>query len=167
MNQENNEKGIVSNQKGYKVEAKYSQEAMDKKLMRFTTPSGDSFEVSADEMISMLVGQVNAETLAPAFVESTKVNVVQVLRTIEAVLTEDLPKGTKIPINYMHPYPLEFAIIEEAYKLAKIIPEKGVMELTKEFIDEVKAKITPEADGFVKQFYKSYPKVELGKSEAE
>jgi len=38
--------------------------------MKFITPSGDEFEISADEMSTILIGQVNSELVAATFVES-------------------------------------------------------------------------------------------------
>lgn len=166
-NKENNEdvKGMIAEKENYTVKVKYSPEAIEKRLVHFTTKNGDSFEISADELVSILVNQVNSETLAPTFVDTTRVNVVQVMRSITSVTQKDLKAGTKFQVNYTHPYPLEFAILEEAYKIAKIDRPGGVMVLTKEFIDEVKEKIKPEMDGFIKQFYKSYKNFELGKDE--
>ncbi len=166
-NKEEEVKGIVAKKDNYTVEVKYSDEAIKEKLVKFTLNEGESFEISADELISILVNQVSSETLAPTFVESTRVNVVQVLRSIKAKATEDIPKGKEFSVNYTHPYPLEFAILEEAYKIARIERPGGVMVLTKEFIDEVKEKIKPESEGFIKQFYKSFKETELSKDDTK
>lgn len=160
--EEKSNKGLKLTQKDYKIEVKYSKEAIDKKLMRFTATNGTSFEISADEMISFLVNQVNSDTLKPTFVDIEKINVVQVLRQIKCVLDKDMKKGEEILLNYFHPYPLEFAIIEESYKIAKIELVPGVMELKKEFIDETKKKIKPEMEGFIKKFYQSFKNIDLG-----
>ena len=34
----------------YEIQVNYSPEAIEKKLMKFVTPSGDEFEISAEEM---------------------------------------------------------------------------------------------------------------------
>ena len=148
----------------YTVAIKYSPEAIEKKLMKFTTKSGDSFEVSAEEMITMLVGGVNTETLAPAFVESDKINVVEVGRQIQCVLDKDYKKGQKININYAHPYPVEFALVEEAYKIAAIKMDVPVFVLTKEYLEEVRKKIKPQMNNFVEKFYKSYKNLKVDKN---
>ena len=140
----------------FKVQVKYSEEATEKRLMKFVTPSGDEFEISAEEMISMLVGQVNSDTLSAAFVEMDRINVVEVDRQIECVLDKDFKKGEKIRINYKHPYPVEFALIEEAWKIAAINKDTKVFELTKEYIEEVRKKIKPTQENFLKKFYRSF-----------
>lgn len=156
--------GIVSKQKDYSVAIKYSPEAIEKKLMKFTTPNGDSFEISAEEMISMLTEHVNQELLAPVFVDTEKVNVVQVRRDIKCRLEKDFKAGDEINLTYVHPYPLEFAILEEVYKIAKIEENLGSVELTKELIDSIKAKIQPKSEEFMKKFYSSFKTIDLDKS---
>lgn len=149
-------KAVRLERPNYAVEVKYSPEAIEKKLMKFITPLGESFEISAEEMISMLVGQVNTETLAPAFVDSQKIDVVEVGRQLECVLDKDMKKGEKIRINYFHPFPIEFALIEEVYKTAKINKDVKVFELTDQYIEVVKEKIKPEMREYLNKFYKSF-----------
>ena len=147
-------------QKDYTVEIGYSDEAKEKKLMKFITKkSGDEFVVSAEELSSMLIGGVNSETLEATFVESDRINVVEVGRQLQCVLDEDMKKGQKININYTHPYPIEFALIEEAYKIAKIDEKIPRIELTKEYINEVKARLKPEMTEYINKFYKSFKNI--------
>ncbi len=148
-------------QKDYTVEIGYSDEAKEKKLMKFITKSGDSFEISADEMSSMLIGGVNSNTLEATFVESDRINVVEVGRQLQCVLDKDMKKGQKININYTHPYPIEFALIEEAYKIAKIDESVPKVTLTREYIDEVKSKLKPEMTEYINKFYKSFKNVNI------
>ncbi len=145
----------------FTIEVKYSDEAIKKKLVKFIVTEGNEFVLTADELISMLVHQVNSETLSPTFVEMDRINVVEVGRQIRCKLDRDFKKGSIININYAHPYPLEFAIIEEAFKIAKIEKTSKVTELTKEFLDDVKKRITPKMVDFTKKFYKSINSVNL------
>jgi hypothetical protein len=147
--------------KDYTVQIDYSPEAKEKKLMKFITKSGDSFEISAEELSSMLIGGVNSDTLEATFVESDRINVVEVGRQLQCELTEDMKKGQKININYTHPYPIEFALIEEAYKIAKIDESVPKVTLTKEYIEEVKAKLKPEMTDYINKFYKSFKNIKI------
>lgn len=147
--------------KDYTVQIGYSDEAKAKKLMKFITKSGDSFEISADELSSMLIGGVNSDTLEATFVESERINVVEVGRQLQCVLDKDMKKGEKININYTHPYPIEFALIEEAYKIAKIDESVPRIVLTREYINEVKAKLKPEMTDYINKFYKSFKNLKL------
>jgi len=148
--------------KDYTVQINYSPEAIEKKLMKFiTVKNGDEFEISSEELSSMLIGGVNSETLEATFVESDRINVVEVGRQLQCELTEDMKKGAKININYVHPYPLEFAIIEQVYGIAKINEDTPVFTLTKKYIDDVKKKLKPEQEKFLNTFYKSFKNVKL------
>ena len=148
-------------QKNYTVEIGYSDEAKEKKLMKFITKSGDEFEISANELSSMLIGGVNSDTLEATFVESDRINVVEVGRQLQCVLDKDMKKGQKININYTHPYPIEFALIEEAYKIAKIDESVPRIVLTREYINEVKSKLKPEQTEYINKFYKSFKNIKV------
>ena len=154
-------KGLKLEKENYTIEIKYSDEAVEKKLLKFTVTNGNEIVLSADEIISMLVGQVNSEVLAAAFVETNKVNVVEVGRQLQCKLDKDFKKGDVININYTHPYPVEFAIIEEAFKIAQISPGSKVTELTVEFLEDVKKRITPKMIDFTQKFYQSFKSVDI------
>lgn len=145
----------------YTVEIGYSDDAKEKKLMKFITKNGDEFEISAEELSTMLIGGVNSNTLEATFVESERINVVEVARQIKCVLDRDFKKGEEININYIHPYPIEFALIEEAYKIAAIKLDVPALVLTHEYIESVKAKIKPEMQEYIKKFYKSYKQLDI------
>ena len=147
--------------KNYTVQIGYSPKAIKDKLMKFITKNGDEFEISSEEMSSMLIGGVNSNTLEATFVESDRISVVEVGRQLECVLDKDMKKGDKINLNYKHPYPLEFALIEEAYKIAKIDKDIPRIVLTKEYIKEVRAKIKPDMTNYISKFYKSFKNLKL------
>jgi len=111
----------------------------------------------------MLIGGVNSNTLEATFVESDRINVVEVGRQLDCVLDKDMKKGEKIKINYKHPYPLEFALIEESYKIAKIDESIPRIVLTREYMDEVRSKIKPEMTNYISKFYKSFKNLKLKK----
>lgn len=147
-------KPVEMKKEKYTIQVNYSPEAIEKKLMRFITPSGDSFEISAEEMSTILIGQVNSSVIEATFVETDRVNVVEVTRQIRVRLDRDFKAGEEVRFDYVHPYPVEFAIIEQAAKLAKINMDVPVRELTVEYIKEVERKITPKQRKFVDRFYK-------------
>jgi hypothetical protein len=149
-------KPVEMKKEKYTIQVNYSPDAIEKKLMKFITLSGDEFEISAEEMATILVGQVNSELIEAAFVESDRVNVVDVTRQIRARADRDIKKGEEIRIDYTHPYPIEFALIEEAAKLAKINMNTPRYELTVEYINAVKEKITPKQRKFVEMIYKFF-----------
>lgn len=141
-------KPVKMEKENYTIEVNYSAEAIEKKLMRFIPKDGEPFEISAHEMSTILIGQVNSDLVSATFVESDRVNVVDVTRQIVGRADRDIAKGEEIRIDYTHPYPIEFAIIEEAAKVAKIRMDVPRYELTVDYINEVKAKITPQQNKF-------------------
>lgn len=149
-------KPVEMKKENFTLQVNYSPEAIEKKLMKFITPSGDMFEISAEEMATILIGQVNSELIAASFVESDRVNVVEVTRQIRVRLDRDFKSGEEIRLDYVHPYPVEFALIEEAAKLAKINMDTPRYELTVEYINSVKEKITPKQRKFVDLIYKFF-----------
>lgn len=151
----------------FTVQVNYSEDAIEKKLMKFITPSGDEFEISAEEMATMLIGQVNSDTIAAMFVETDMVNVVEVERQLRVIVERDIQKGEEIRLTYTHPYPVEFALIEEAMKIAKIRQDVPVFTLTAEYINSVKEKITPEQKKFVKRFYEFFKDLFSSKKDTE
>lgn len=149
-------KPIELKKEKFTLQINYSEDAAEKKLMKFITPSGDEFEISADEMSTTLIGQVNSDLVEATFVESDRVNVVEVMRQIRVRADRDISKGEEIRLDYTHPYPIEFAIIEEAANLAKINMDVPRMELTVDYIQSVKEKITPKQRKFVDLVYKFF-----------
>lgn len=140
----------------YAIEVNYSEKAIEEKLMKFIPKNGEEFEISANEMSTILIGQVNSELVEATFVESDRVNVVEVTRQIRVVADRDITKGEEIRLEYKHPYPIEFALIEEAANLAIINRDAPRYELTVEYIKSVKSKITPQQHKFVELIYKFF-----------
>ncbi len=157
------DKGVKLDKGNFTVEVKYSPEAVEKKLVKFTVVEGKEIVLTADELVSMLVNQVNSEVLSAAFVETDRINVVEVTRQLQCVLDKDFKKGEIININYSHPYPIEFALIEEAWKIAILKKNTKVLELTSEYIEEVKKKIKPKMIDYMKKFYKGIKSVNVEK----
>lgn len=149
--------------KDYTVQIGYSKKAINEKLLRFVSKSGDKFEISAEELSSMLIGGVNSDTLEATFVESERINVVEVGRQLECVLDKDMKKGEKIRLNYVHPYPLEFALIEQAYGIAKVNMDVPALTLTKEYIKKVRSMEKPEQKNFLDKFYKGFKNLKFTK----
>ena len=149
-------KPVEMKKEKFTLQVNYSQEAIEKKLMKFITPSGDEFEIGAEEMATILIGQVNSELIAATFVESDRVNVVEVTRQMRVRLDRDFKAGEEIRLDYTHPYPIEFALIEEAANLAKINMDVPALELTVDYINSVKEKITPKQRKFVDLIYKFF-----------
>lgn len=157
-------KGMVSKQENYSVEIKYSEEAEKKKLIKFIPKEGTPIEIEADKLIELLSHYVNSDMLAPTFVDTEKITVVYVKRQLKCRLDRDMKSGEEINIEYSHPYPLEFAIIEEGYKIALIDESRPGVIVTPEILKQVKRDTPKESKNFIKKFYKSFKSLDLGGS---
>ena len=159
--------GMIADKGDYKVSVKYSDEAIEKKLMKFETPSGDSFEISVEHMIELVSHYVNGSDLAPMFVDNERIKIVYVTRNMKFKLEKDFKAGEEIIVAYEHPYPLEFAILEEAFNIALIKPEKMGFIVTPEIIAEVKRRIPQDSKKFIEKLYQSNENLNLNKEEEE
>lgn len=159
-------KGLVSNNGDYSVSIKYSKTAVKDKLIKFTVNKGNSFEISTDKLIELVAHYVNSDVLAPMFVDTERINVVYVTRALNFRADKDIKEGETFQMYYEHPYPIEFALIEEGMGMALINKEKMGFVVTPEMLKDVKAKESPEAKTFIRKFYESFrnigKKKELG-----
>lgn len=160
-------KGMVADKGDYKVSVKYSDEAIEKKLMKFETPSGESFEISVEHMIELVSHYVNGSDLAPMFVDNERIKIVYVTRNMKFKLDKDFKAGEEIVVAYEHPYPLEFAIIEEAFNIALIKPDKMGFMVTPEILAEVKRRTPQDSKKFIEKFYQSNQNLDMKKDEEE
>lgn len=157
-----NKKGLISEKKNYTVELKYSSKAERDQLIRFTAKEGNSFEISAPQIVELVSQYINGKDLEPVFVDTERIKVVYVTRQMEATLDRDFKAGETIRIGYQHPYPIEFAIIEEGMKLAQIDPNREGFIVTPELLKQVKRN-TPEASkNFIQKFFQSFKNIGLG-----
>jgi len=147
--------------KMYSLEINYDETAIAKKLIKFIPKEGTSFEISAEDMISFLVNQVNMKTLEPTLVDTEKINICDVYREIKVQLNRDFKAGEIVHLGYKTPYPLEFAIIESIYGIAKVDEGAKVFELTGEMIEKYKKEIKPEQVDYVKKFYEGHKGLNL------
>ena len=164
MSKEQKKTGMISDKGDYKVEIKYSPEAIEKRLIRFHPKEGTSFEISADNLIELLSHYVNGQELSPAFVDTERIKVVYVDRQMKFKAEKDIKEGEEFNVAYTHPYPLEFAIIEEGFNIAKIRKDREGFVVTSEMLKEVKRKTPKSSKNFVQKFFKSISSLKLGGS---
>ncbi len=81
-----------------------------------------------------------------------------------ATLERDFKAGETIHLAYEHPYPLEFALIEEAFNIAKIDKDREGFVVTPELIKKTKKQTPKSCLNFVKKFYESFKNLLLGGS---
>lgn len=145
--------GLVSKQSEFKIEIKYSDEAKEKQLIKFT-PTKKSFEISADDLLSIIRDNFSEKDLAVALSDTSinKIFMVDVVRQFHFEALQDYKKGDKVTIKAFQPYPYILAAAEEAYNLCKISGEVEAIDVAK-YEDALK-NLTKKNEDFVKTLNK-------------
>ena len=148
--------------KGFVLELNYSKKSKDNRLIKFTTDSGESFEVKSDDLTKFIFESFGQKELGIALttVDVDTVQMVKVLKQVVYEAPEDLEKGSKVLVNFEQWLPYVFATLENvAHKLetesglVKGIPKKELekyFNLLKdnniEFLEKISQKTYPELD---------------------
>ncbi len=163
MTKKQPQNGMISEKKGYTVELKYSPKAERDQLIRFTAKEGNTFEITAPQIVELVSQYINGKDLAPVFVDTERIKVVYVKRQFEAKLDRDWKAGETIRIGYEHPHPLEFAIIEEGMKLLEIDSSREGFIVTPELLKQVKRNTPQASKNFIQKFYESFKNIGLSR----
>lgn len=148
-------KGYIAHKDKFKVEVKYSDKALKKDLIRFTLKKGKAFEITARELVDLIVPHFNVKMMSPLLVDNNIIRMVEVSRTLIGNLNRDMKAGDPITIPYKHLVPFQFAACEEAMNLGKAegnpIP---VYSITTEEWEAAKKNVDEEIKNFTKLQYK-------------
>ena len=146
--------GFVSETEKFKIEVKYSDEAVEKELIKFTPKKGKSVEINADAIIGIIATQFKTKdfALALADTEINNVFVVETERYINATLDRDFKKGETISFPFKHIYPYVLAAVEETYKICKMTGQ--VESVPKEVYEETLKKLGDINKEFIEKYYK-------------
>lgn len=146
--------GFVSETENFKIEIKYSDEAVEKELIKFTPKKGKSVEINADALIALIATNFKTKEIGLALMD-TEINnifVVEAERYINATLDRDFKKGETISFPFKHMYPYVLAAVEETYKICKITGK--VESVPKEVYEETLKKLGELNKEFIEKYYK-------------
>lgn len=148
-----NRKGLIQHKPDYSVMIRYSKKAEDGKLIKIIPKKGKPIEISTKDLVSLLAEHVNFDILAPAFVESKKINMIRVTRNVTLVPNSDIKAGQTVHIPFTHMVPIEFAIAEEAIGVA-LIGDK-VKEINSKEYAEAKLRVDAGVENYTQEQYRS------------
>lgn len=124
----------------YRIEIKYSPEAVEKELIKIKLKDSDTVEFSSGQLIEIISKNLKNKEMALALseyeLETKTISTINVVRTFEFVANQDYKKGDKVAFNFEQPYPFFIALLEEAYGLAKTKGE--VVSVPMSIMDEAK-----------------------------
>jgi len=143
---------IIARRDGYSVSLKYSQEAEEKKLIKFTTHAKRAskeheFVMSLGEIAEIIIQNLNSEMLSMISADVTKVQMIQGNIPFHGVCDRDFAKGEEIIFEYPMWMPLDVAVAYEAYNIAKLGNE--VVEIDASNIQKARESMTEKAKLFV------------------
>lgn len=153
MSVENN-KGFKLDNKDFKIEVKYSEEAEKKELIKLTPKKGKSIEINADALLGIIASQFKTKefALALADTEVDKIYLVEAIRQIYFDADKDYKKGDKIHLKFPHMYPYVLAALEETYNICKM--NGDVQSVPVEIYKQVLEKLGEINRPFIEKFYK-------------
>jgi len=151
---EKSKETLVAKRRDVNVEIHYSDKAKREKTVRFTAlRKNKQFELSVDELIA-IVTNLRKEVLSILTMDNSELLFVDTARTITGTCDRDFKKGEQISFNYVVKTPLEIAIAEEMYNLAKADGE--VERIGVEKLKEARANITEAAKEYVQRMYADF-----------
>lgn len=148
-------KGEVFQNDFVRIETKYSEEAVEKELIKFTSKNGEPIIFSAGEMLDMIREQFREKKLAAALTtaDTTFIPSVEAAVPICFNANKDIKEGELVQFFAPMQIPLGIALVMEANRLCTI---KGIEILkipTTEF-EEAKITLAEESKEFVEKFFK-------------
>lgn len=146
-------KGLVAHREKFKVEVHYSDKATEKELIKFTMKKGKSFEISAKDLVNLIIPNFNKKLMAPLIVENNTIHMTEVTRVLHGILEKDMKKGDPITIPYKHFIPYQFAVCEESLQLAKITRPIKTITITPAEFEKAKESIDKKVKDFVELQY--------------
>lgn len=137
------QEGLVAKLPNVTIEIKYSKDATEKGLLKFV-PTKKEFEISADDLLSIIRDNFAEKDLAIALTDTTinKIFMVDVIRQFNFEALQDYKKGDVVSIKAFQPYPYVLAALEEAYNKCKISGEVEAIDVSKfeESLKELKTR---------------------------
>lgn len=117
------EMGQYVEKDNYRIEINYSQDAIDKELIKIIPKDDKEMVFTSGELLEMITKNLKNKELALALSEyevGMKVlSTIQVMRTIHFKSDKDYKAGDEIHFSYVQPYPYFLALLEEGYGIAK------------------------------------------------
>lgn len=156
---------IKATKRDYSVELKYSDEAKEKKLIKFTALRRNrEFVISLDEITKLIMLHLNKEYIPMLEVKNECVDMIIVERSITGKCSRDYKEGELISFNYEQPMPVEMAIAEEAYNICKL--GEDIVKVPAENLSKAQEELNARQKQYLEFTHKEYMK-QFNKEEQE
>lgn len=158
-------KGVKFEQNNYTVEIKYSQEAVEKELIRIIPKDGE-IVISADDIIKLIVDNFRNKELAYALstTDTNFVPSVEVAIPIHFNANRDIKQGDLVSFYAPFILPIGLALGMEAYQLCKD-EGRDVLQIPRKEFEESAKTLKEKSMKFVEEYFK--PQIDAVKKELE
>lgn len=144
-----------------RIDVKYSDEAVEKELIKFTSKNGEPIVFSVQEMLDVIREQFREkrlkETLAYTTADSTFIPTAEAAVPISFNANKDIKEGELVQFYAPMQIPLGIALVMEAHRLC-IIKGKEVSKISLDDFEEAKTTLSETNKDFTEKFFK--PQIE-------
>lgn len=149
-----------------RIDVKFSDEAKEKELIKFTSKNGEPIIFSAGEMLDLIREQFREKNLAASLTtaDTTFIPSVEAAVPIFFNANKDIKEGELVQFFAPMQIPLGIALVMEANRLCTIKGTEILKIPTTEF-EEAKKTLAEESKEFVEKFFK--PQIEALKKARE
>lgn len=148
-------KGEYFENDALRIDVKYSDEAIEKELIKFTQKSEKPIIFSAGEMLDVIREQFRQKDLAAALTtaDTTFIPTAEAAVPISFNANKDIKEGELVQFFAPMQIPLGIALVMEAHRLC-IIKGKEILKIPVEEFEEAKTTLAEESKEFVEKFFK-------------
>jgi hypothetical protein len=148
------DKGEFFENDSLRIDVKYSDEAKEKELIKFTSKDGEPIIFSVGEMLDLIREQFRERNLAASLTtaDTTFIPSVEAAVPISFNANKDIAKGELVQFYAPMNIPLGIALVMEANRLCTI-KGKEIMKIPTEEFEEAKVTLKEGAKEFVEKFF--------------
>lgn len=159
-------KGNFFENNDIRIDIKYSDEAIERELIKFTIKEGNEFIISSQDILALIQEQFKQKSLAAALTttDTTFVPSVEVAIPICFDANKDIKMGERVMFWAPFQFPIGVALVAEAYKLCSI-KGKEILKIPMEEFKEASETLAESSKEFVEKVFK--PQIDALKKERE
>lgn len=160
------EKGEYFENDTLRIDVKFSEEAIEKELIKFTSKNGEPIIFSAGEMLDVIREQFRQKNLAASLTtaDTTFIPTAEAAVPISFNANKDIKEGELVQFYAPMQIPLGIALVMEAHRLCTI-KGKEILKIPVEEFEEAKTTLAEESREFTEKFFK--PQIEALKKKRE
>jgi len=148
-------KGSFFENDDLRIDIKYSEEAIERELIKITVKKGNEFIMSSEDLLAIVREQFKQKDLAFALTtaDTSFVPSVEAAVPIYFNANKDIKEGELVQFFAPMQIPVGIALVMEAYNLCKI-KGKEIMKIPTEEFEEAKQTLKESSKEFTEKYFK-------------